>query len=180
MHPSLKLSNLFRLPEYLKQRANSAAQGSFEDMLYLVEELSNQPESIRRLMTPVFYGTLDPADVAALHQLDSLDTDGLAALIADRSVPREAYHDLWSRIWDWITFLDAFREHLRFTDPLWLLIGSTPGVWVVIARAWGMLLHAEDIPGLNGISVVLASVKAGYDCTGIATLDDLISGAGGG
>ncbi|KAJ7218569.1 hypothetical protein GGX14DRAFT_595301 [Mycena pura] len=147
-------------------------------------------------MTPVFYGTLDPADVAALHKLDSLDTDivqrrihrtllafrGLAALIADKSVPREAYHDLWSRIWDWITFLDAFREHLRFTDPSVnrLLIGNTPGVWVVIARAWGMLLHAQDIPGLNGISVVLASVKAGYDCTGIAPLDDLISGAGGG
>ncbi|KAF8209629.1 hypothetical protein K438DRAFT_235221 [Mycena galopus ATCC 62051] len=136
MHPSLKLSNLSRLPPFLKRRATAAASGSAEEALALAIGLADIAPSNLLLLLPVFYALLDATQIPGIfNHLDSSSTriqDDIRVRIAQIlfhlraiaqietrvTIPLAVFMDLWIHIGPWIEFLDEYRDHLPGLDVL--------------------------------------------------------------
>ncbi|KAJ7080233.1 hypothetical protein C8R44DRAFT_70859 [Mycena epipterygia] len=112
--------------------------------------------------------------------------------------PDAAYPDLWARTWPWAQFTSTYREsllgihpwfpektistdhvstilHLKAHSQTATVINATPGVYVVLARAWVVLLQAEDWVGLQDVCRLLGDIAAS-DPKNIA---ELVDGVGG-
>ncbi|KAJ7649497.1 hypothetical protein DFH06DRAFT_1208370 [Mycena polygramma] len=131
MHPSLRLSNVSKLPSALRRTATAAASGSPRELQKLVEDLRKAlvPPEYRTLLLPPFYANLDPAEIPLI--LESLDatpiqTEAIRFRIVQvlgnlkivsilgrlNSVSLDAFVDLWLRVWPWIEFLDEYQDHV--------------------------------------------------------------------
>ncbi|KAJ6496312.1 hypothetical protein C8R45DRAFT_1072542 [Mycena sanguinolenta] len=134
--------------------------------------------------------------------------NGISDLGALKAIPSSAFVDLWKIVWPWIEFLDEYEESLcgdnllrdafdganRYTGFLVLicvlrnsretseaaekLIDSTDGLYIVVGRAWGHLIHAKDDAGLTHVSYFLGLWLPSVNVNSPA-FHDLISGTGG-
>ncbi|KAJ6464397.1 hypothetical protein C8R45DRAFT_1023908 [Mycena sanguinolenta] len=129
---------------------------------------------------------------------------GLAQLSTRKAIPPGAFVDLWGYIWPWIQFLDECEgtlpdddfwdgllspqnQYIRFLSMMSFLrddeaaknvIDSTEGRWVVIGRAWGHLIHADNDLGLDPIAYFLGLWPRAPHLKPLA-FKELILGAGG-
>lgn len=227
MHPSLRLSNLARLPASRRvslplfprteahsrqNQAHAAARGSLEDMGRLIDSFVPQ-DNWPRAIVPVFYVNLNTADIQTLQhgggsqfiasdlrrvRLTIAAFHGLVFLVYHEFVEPGAYVDLWPRIWEWIKFLNTFREHL--SDPsrlhpqyscyislirnLWeraneetrQLITQTSGLRMVLGWAWVLFLDMNDTGRLIDVSAILNFDKVGAASSNSAHLEEYAAG----
>ncbi|KAF7341839.1 hypothetical protein MSAN_02039400 [Mycena sanguinolenta] len=134
MHPSLKLSNLDRLPDELRVRAKAAAGGSAEErahfaMRFVPHLPPDVPLESLPFLLPVFCAILDLSLLDTVsNQLDSpimtgdahLRTVGIfctlraiLALMEHHAIPSAALGDLWTLIWPWMELLDRHHDTVR-------------------------------------------------------------------
>ncbi|KAJ6490829.1 hypothetical protein C8R45DRAFT_1137668 [Mycena sanguinolenta] len=122
---------------------------------------------------------------------------GLLYLAASKAIPRAAFLDLWHNLWPWIEFLDEYDEcfpgdglpdavtrydtfmslirflHDENSDAVTKkVIDATPGLFVVIGRAWRLFILAAHEEGITDVSHFFE--LGGTPCT-----QDLIIGTGG-
>ncbi|KAJ7601548.1 hypothetical protein DFH06DRAFT_1262083 [Mycena polygramma] len=131
MHPSLRLSNLSKLPSALRRTATAAASGSPRESQKLAEDIRTAlvPPEYQAHLLPPFYANLDPAEIPLiLERLDtaSVQVEAIRARIVQvlgnlkilsilgrlNSVSLDAFVDLWLRVWPWIEFLDEYQDHV--------------------------------------------------------------------
>ncbi|KAJ7218347.1 hypothetical protein GGX14DRAFT_436849, partial [Mycena pura] len=148
MHPSLRATNLLKLPESLRKRADAAVRGSLADTLFLTNAIDRLPENTSRLLIPVFYAVLDTGDIAQLLQFESSDVGSVTnrilrvlpvfeafhALVSANVVFTESIFDLWPRIWAWADCIDSLRDHLPFTSPFSHVYSAIAGLFVALLR----------------------------------------------
>ncbi|KAJ7917615.1 hypothetical protein B0H13DRAFT_1994406 [Mycena leptocephala] len=214
MHPSLQLSNFLKLPRPLRERATAAAHGSMHALSTLFDEISNiAPEHLPFLL-PAFYSSLDPVEIPTMLErvdLSAMHVEsvrlrvtqaltglrGIATLGVLRVIPSPALVDLWPNAWQWIEFLDAYRDNLPSADILssaatYLvyvtifrlfrgneqassLIDVAGGVCVVVGRAWSGFVHADDNKGFDSVCDFLGRSFTILDHN---KLDEFVVGAG--
>ncbi|KAJ7499947.1 hypothetical protein FB451DRAFT_1358948 [Mycena latifolia] len=110
--------------------------------------------------------------------------------------PQAAIPDIWDHAWPWMDFLHTYSGNIpelldelplyssfialltHFQQKWRVEVGLTPGVRVVVGRAWVIFLKQENAPGLKGICDFLCADMPTPD-TRIARRDDLVDGAGG-
>ncbi|KAJ7673793.1 hypothetical protein DFH06DRAFT_1467237 [Mycena polygramma] len=204
IHPSLRLDRIQKLPLRLKRIATSAAQGSESDTLLLADVVREQPisDSQKMCLWAVFYAILDPARIptpAALEvsacTLEILSVLHSLGVLVWLPVPDPStYADIWARVWAWMNFLHTYVVHLQglaatdlylaFTSLIctiqdqWdgSLISTTPGVCVIVARAWVIFLDSNNGPGLENVDNFLTYGKG--SCPASA-MGEYFEGAGG-
>ncbi|KAF8182773.1 hypothetical protein K438DRAFT_2165627 [Mycena galopus ATCC 62051] len=134
-----------------------------------------------------------------IHQAQAC-VHGILLLGTSDSIPTGAFVDLWDAVLPWIAFLDEYEESLsgrpidsaaaRYAYTSYLsvirflnndeatsrLIHSTPGLYVVVGRAWPHLIHAEE-GALSSVSYLLAQWYR-PDQWNPAAYEDLIVGSG--
>ncbi|KAJ6490877.1 hypothetical protein C8R45DRAFT_1073614 [Mycena sanguinolenta] len=141
------------------------------------------------------WGSIQP-QIVQVH----LCLRGLLYLAASKAIPRAAFLDLWHNLWPWIKFLDEHDECLpknglpdavtRYAAFVSLIrslhdedsdagtrrvIDATPGLFVVIGRAWRLFILAGHEEGIRDVSHFF---KLGRWESASYT-PDLIIGAGG-
>ncbi|KAJ7166256.1 hypothetical protein C8R46DRAFT_1220000 [Mycena filopes] len=148
MHPSLQLSNLWKLPLTLRTRATTAAHGSLEALLALLSDLPQLSRMYLHFLLPVFYAIRDPAEIPTiLDRLLSSTSEaefgtirhqaarvlaglrGLATVGLARSILTEAFSELWFRCWQWIDFLHIHEDHLPAADIFSKSATKKRGAW---------------------------------------------------
>ncbi|KAJ7260463.1 hypothetical protein B0H12DRAFT_373949 [Mycena haematopus] len=117
-----------------------------------------------------------------------------------KAISPDAFGDLWRHAWPWIKFLDEYEEtlsnnnslsaetryagfvslmaFLRGQEPTIDQVRSTTGLYVVVGRAWQILVRAEDPPGIADVSYFLALWFKDYNWNS-ASFEELIIGVGG-
>ncbi|KAJ7200036.1 hypothetical protein GGX14DRAFT_661078 [Mycena pura] len=198
MHPSLQLSNLSKLPPFPKKRADDALNGSHDAFHDLAQRIEKMIKTIRRLIIPVFYATLDPAHIGAhcTSAFRSLRTISIPLHHGD--IPLAAFVDLWPRVWQCIEFLHAVLGHYPFIDAtdtfaLFMKVftffwgaaneddtraiseSETPGTLVLIGTAWSYLVRTENSEALRTISLIFHRHTAGVQPAYVAFNDGLSS-----
>ncbi|KAJ7741812.1 hypothetical protein B0H16DRAFT_1890371 [Mycena metata] len=175
-HRSLGLDNLSKLPLTYRRLANAAVNGTVLDLQKFLGHCIASPFSKPKLFLPVFFANLDPAGIPSVDQLDfvsrGIDSPIARALLSLRALvvgrksfelPEAASVDLWPRIWQWIYFLDTYREQFpeasdKESYALYVatildlqtdretsdLIDATPGVRVVVGRAWALFVGLDN------------------------------------
>ncbi|KAJ7088279.1 hypothetical protein C8R44DRAFT_892815 [Mycena epipterygia] len=128
---------------------------------------------------------------------------GLLHLHAHGSIPLAAASELWSsRVWPWIRLCDTYRDHLprvpalageRDRYDLFLaiillfskhpetakLIDTTPGLGVVVVRAWSVMLLAEGIAAEDRFAGLCEFLLGCINLRDSRRFEEVIEGAGG-
>ncbi|KAJ6467913.1 hypothetical protein C8R45DRAFT_1019443 [Mycena sanguinolenta] len=124
----------------------------------------------------------------------------MAELGMHNAIPPDACVDLWRRVWPWMEFLDEYGESLVSNDFLPLqqrysaclllihflhgtqaatrIIGTTPGLYVVVGKAWRHALARREQRPLADVSYVLGLwfERTVWDS---AAFEELVTGTGG-
>ncbi|KAF7350639.1 MYND-type domain-containing protein [Mycena sanguinolenta] len=132
---------------------------------------------------------IKPYILQAYSSLNGIENLGLWGFI-----PPSACVELWDRIWPWIQFLEEYHECLtiggcpRYAGFMSLicylngeasqLIHSTPGLYVVVGRAWRYAITESKEGALLDVSFLLQRWFQKTDWNP-ATFEELILGAGG-
>ncbi|KAF7342925.1 MYND-type domain-containing protein [Mycena sanguinolenta] len=152
---------------------------------------------------PMILSRFDSSGSASINS-DILATrfclGGLLRLRQSKAIPIGAFADLWTVVWPWIEFLDEYEESLgvdmapamaryevlvsliRFLhddESAMQLIDSTPGVHVVVARAWSYFVIHGPETGMSNVSYFIARLWKNPTTWDSAAFDELIVGAGG-
>ncbi|KAJ7150046.1 hypothetical protein C8R43DRAFT_1006142 [Mycena crocata] len=111
MHPALSLGNLRLLPTSYRRSASAAADGSFDELMYLVGEAKERPESLSKLFLPVFYAQLVPTKARHLEseeivspadaKLVILAFVAIQGLSVIQGMPPATFSDVWPGLWRW-------------------------------------------------------------------------------
>ncbi|KAJ7635538.1 hypothetical protein DFH06DRAFT_1139453 [Mycena polygramma] len=126
MHPSLRLSNLDKLPISSRPTAVCAPDRSLDDINRFFRALRTRSTQNVHFL-PAHYILLDPTRIPTIDQLDpcsmELKFTVYAASVSVRTllgeiVPSEVGTDLWPRLWRWTQFLWTFHEFLDALMPL--------------------------------------------------------------
>ncbi|KAJ7731557.1 hypothetical protein DFH07DRAFT_968715 [Mycena maculata] len=216
MHASLHRRNFSNLSTRLRVRATAAADGCLDALL----KLSADPDRPGGAMIlPAYYAALDVTSISRLlDQMDSpsalnsppvvisvtraiVSLEAISSLTSVKLVDKEAFPDLWPRIWAWINFLDMYRECLHSINPAFdasrcygvyvsviaamrkhrataSIIDSTHGVRAVVTRAWSVRLQGDKLHDkvFGTICEFLDRVLA---ITVPQNFEEVIEGAGG-
>ncbi|KAJ7186087.1 hypothetical protein C8R46DRAFT_1289628 [Mycena filopes] len=205
-HRSLRLDSLSKLPASYRILADAAVNGTFLNLQEFLNHCSRSPFSRPKLFLPVFFANLDPARIPGLDQLDSpvsreFDPPVASALLSLRALfagekyfelQEEAAVDLWTRIWPWIHFLDTYREQLPEATDYGLFmatildlqthqrprdaVDATPGVRVVVGRAWASFLGLQSCVDEPGFRVVSGYLLNDLHPSNPANIAELIDG----
>ncbi|KAF7335382.1 MYND-type domain-containing protein [Mycena venus] len=218
MHASLHQRNILRLPGNLRRVANSAANGSLNDLQSLGGLIPGLPASTALLFLPVFYVNLDPAGIPNMDDI-GLNTHAMACALAStegiyflqnpgKFLPDAAVIDIWPRYWAWIECFQIyatmtsgrpspslglrefelgsnvvqFMASFHNSQTLFKLFGATPGVRVLLARNWSLLVQREAGRARDvGLDQVLQCVNGScpIDASEPAGLEEFVEGAGG-
>ncbi|KAF7300120.1 hypothetical protein MKEN_01335200 [Mycena kentingensis (nom. inval.)] len=128
MHPSLRLSNLSRLPESIRPLATRAASGSLPDILALRSAITALAPELQVYAVCAYHAALNPLPIDTLRVLDS-DASVLKYRITVLSMTIECLFSfeyartskvvlgpvfalVWRRIWLWIEFFDGLRDNM--------------------------------------------------------------------
>ncbi|KAJ7124108.1 hypothetical protein C8R43DRAFT_1031330 [Mycena crocata] len=129
MHDSLSLANISRMRPHLRRLTETAAKGSFTDLIRLRNLLQSFSESELTLCLPCLFHQLDPADIPNPDDLDIILSsacpmpridcafvvlDVLHRVILKVHFP-DTYQDFWLRVWPWIDFIHTYAESLPIT-----------------------------------------------------------------
>ncbi|KAJ7669867.1 hypothetical protein DFH06DRAFT_1468633 [Mycena polygramma] len=127
MHPSLRLSNLNRLPISSRRITQAACDNpsreNIERFVALTDGMSTRKQHLE--MLPVYYCLLDPTRIPSSDELENSASNSenavirnaiVPALLAvevlfDLPIPPAAGADLWPRFWPWVQF-----QFLFYTD----------------------------------------------------------------
>ncbi|KAF8192679.1 hypothetical protein K438DRAFT_1762026 [Mycena galopus ATCC 62051] len=180
MHEDLQLKNFAKLPLLYRVYVSNAANGSLSDFRKLHALVLKGPPDRKELLLPVYYRNLDITGIPTPDQLDceSVAQYASASSAIERAalalqelswctewwgngIPEELGPDLWPRIWNWIKFLDEYRDSVQGIMPLsakdtyagyakiihnfqlhkntMAQVHDTPGVRLVMARAWVLI-----------------------------------------
>ncbi|KAF8192676.1 hypothetical protein K438DRAFT_854572 [Mycena galopus ATCC 62051] len=183
MHDDLEFKHIAKLPLLYRICASNAANGSLSDFRKLHALILKGPPKHTKPLLPVYYRNLDVTGIPTPDQLDSESVAEYASAIEraalalqglswsrewwNLGIPKDLAPDLWSRIWNWIDFLDEYRDFVQGIMPFSVkdayaayvgilrnyqwhketahLPHDTPRVRVVIARAWGIILRQGTI-----------------------------------
>ncbi|KAJ6472460.1 hypothetical protein C8R45DRAFT_936353 [Mycena sanguinolenta] len=125
---------------------------------------------------------------------------GLLRLRQSKVIPLDAFAELWVVVWPWIEFLDECEESLgvdkapamaiydvfvsliRFfhdDKSAAQVIDSTPGVHMVIARAWRHFVNKGPETGISNVSYFIGRLWKNPTSWDSAAFEELIVGAGG-
>ncbi|KAJ6566862.1 hypothetical protein B0H19DRAFT_714977 [Mycena capillaripes] len=204
MHPSLNLQDLSPLPPPVQVIATRAANGSLQDVKYLLHLLEDSSDSQEQLLLlPVFYVNLNPAPDDPAQGGDVVSITNTRAILSLRAmeilrlrIPREAHPDVWPRIWKWYSFLHTYHDSIPQARPeihicgdLILFVGtlltywpkmipSTVGLRVIITRVWKLSLEAPEGPW-GDYHRSLEKIIPGLNMGDRTNLNELIEGAGG-
>ncbi|KAJ6451899.1 hypothetical protein C8R45DRAFT_87428 [Mycena sanguinolenta] len=207
MHPEFVLSRLSGLPLSLRRVAwlalDASTPAKMSDAVHQLHGLLlKYPDHIKYAanLLPVVYATLDPArlpedttpEPTRLHLVHC--AIGAMALFTLHTLNFAVVHDLWTRVWAWIHFIDTHDyfpdesicgysrlsllkqlvEFLLLDRPE--LVFSTPDVCVFVAHAWASMVARDKVDHgcLFGISQALAACDDFPQC-----LEDVLEGAGG-
>ncbi|KAJ7738317.1 hypothetical protein B0H16DRAFT_1570434 [Mycena metata] len=189
MHPALRRQNISKLPLPVRRIALAAADGSHNDLQMLGDLLCDsdfraEPYSVHLL--PAFYSNLDTSMIPTLDMIDDMvATDTVQGLAAVRAAlisleniggllglpgfPQKTYPELWSCVWPWAHFVNAYWECLHLGDHtdaselhlsvvcafLLLELRARPGpsdailpqagVRLILSKAWTALMHKEVV-----------------------------------
>ncbi|KAK7058177.1 hypothetical protein R3P38DRAFT_2681268 [Favolaschia claudopus] len=132
MHPAFALKNIRRLPASQARVAMAACRRdrSVEDLLRVEALLESVPKSQKILLLPVMYACLDPAEVPVTLDLDSFETEVIAARIQCAVASLRMIFDiidtadsalelgpvLWPRVWAWVHFLHENYQNIPLTS----------------------------------------------------------------
>ncbi|KAJ7510593.1 hypothetical protein B0H11DRAFT_1955376 [Mycena galericulata] len=147
--------------------------------------------------------SLGQIDAISRGELDSPIDRALLSLYAIAGRQSEVLHaeaslDVWPSVWKWIEFLDAYRQILpgtadqeRYTLYMSLisqlqkkhpktkdLIDATPGVRVVLARAWSSFVRLDDCVRQEGFRH-LCEIMLDLKMSNPTKFGEVIEGAGG-
>ncbi|KAJ6456768.1 hypothetical protein C8R47DRAFT_1227731 [Mycena vitilis] len=187
--------------------ASNAGNGSLEDLRKLLSFVTKTPPPRPELLLPVYYRNLDPADIPTPDQFDSVTERAVAierAVLALRGLARHREKfaiaepvawELWARVWNWVHVLDAYYDCIRSVVPLslkdtyGLLLGvivdfstmaaSTPGVRVVVARAWRIFLNLNLSIKEHRFQDVMRFLYGDTESARPQNIQEYIEGAGG-
>ncbi|KAJ7708652.1 hypothetical protein B0H17DRAFT_1191167 [Mycena rosella] len=206
MHASLRLNNASRLPDKLKAVANSAANGSLDDLEKLIHLIPDSPEFQLRLFIPAFYANLSLGELQTPHDADLPDRlarailalDGLSTL--QEHLVSKASLDVWSTAWSWIHFFAECEQHqpgitatcripmytlflttmlvLRKDKDTAAKIDATPRVRVFFTRGWAAAVEGGQMPAglVDDLSRFLIQE---FSLADPQRLEEVIEGAGG-
>ncbi|KAJ7616234.1 hypothetical protein DFH06DRAFT_111720 [Mycena polygramma] len=207
MHQALRMGNIAELPVSCRRYASNAGNRSLEDLRKLVSFVAKTPPPRPELLLPVYYQNLDTADIPTPDQLDSVTEHAAAierAILALQGLARHREKfaisepvalELWPRIWKWVHVLDAYYDCVRSVVPLsmkdtyGLLLGiivdystmaaSTPGVRVVVARAWRVFISLELSIKEHRFQDVMRFLYGDTESARPHNIQEYIEGAGG-
>ncbi|KAJ7667240.1 hypothetical protein B0H17DRAFT_1142826 [Mycena rosella] len=113
-------------------------------------------------------------------------------------LPEEASLDIWTRAWKWIHWLDTYRDlvpaaRVKETYALYMalildlqthgetkaLIDTTPGVRLIVTRAWVLFLELDNCVADIGFHDVCCFIIQDLKASLPAHLEEVIEGAGG-
>ncbi|KAK7024681.1 hypothetical protein R3P38DRAFT_2626034 [Favolaschia claudopus] len=182
MHPLLQLKALKNLPLRDRSLANSMTPAypkppSSDQLTRFSEKLRTLSGEQNLIYLPIVHHLLDPRripNIAALEGQDAEAVDHILAAIMctgplfSTPVPRDAFPEVWTRLWSWIDFISTYFDFLR-THIHWLseeklyialicflhqmslhpvnqrIIVSTPGCPLIAIRAWAFVLDIGDL-----------------------------------
>ncbi|KAJ7113110.1 hypothetical protein C8R44DRAFT_984922 [Mycena epipterygia] len=211
---SLRADKLSRLPTSIKIIAISAANGCLADLKLLQEAVYHRTSLFAGALPAFYANLdpADIPTSEKMDALDPAAGDTLyRALISVQalyrgftSIPSELLSHLWPRVWPWLQFLDTYAYFLvgapvaatncvqsllqirQFQeDPhTAALIDLTPGVCILVARAWAFLLRAP-IPNDDALAALCDLIGRPRQSRPLDDdilqlhIDELIEGAGG-
>ncbi|KAJ6587632.1 hypothetical protein DFH09DRAFT_1427884 [Mycena vulgaris] len=211
MHPSLRPQNFSSLPLLLRKVANSAASGSVRDLRILCARIPGIPRSQAEILLPAFYANLDPAAIpqqlAGNEQIPeavSRAIQSIDGLYSGLPITSAAAPDLWVRFWPWIEFLGQYlgsysvprqlhddRFYINFVifvacfqedDRMRRLMGATPGVRAILAKAWRAIIGLGDEDRnlrTNALIGLFPFLLGSLDASNAAGFTEFVDGAGG-
>ncbi|KAJ7652819.1 hypothetical protein DFH06DRAFT_1330913 [Mycena polygramma] len=157
------------------------------------------PTEIRTLLDRLDSSTNGDVEALRLRFTRTLlGLHGIANLALFKVIPPAALTDLWPRVWAWIQFLDIYQDYLPRPRLEWgmssydlylkvfrvfqrnteasELVHATPGVRVVVGRAWRLFVRVREGTCFDDVCDFLAH---GIKDAGTANFDELVDGAGG-
>ncbi|KAJ7161209.1 hypothetical protein C8R46DRAFT_1353815 [Mycena filopes] len=159
MHPALNIENLSSLPARYRLMAMSAANGSPRDLRRVCSYLNVLDG---RLLLPILYRSLDPANIPNAVDLEgpsselsqkcancaAMALDCIVWILPDRmTFQSDVAAEFWPRVWAWIQFLHEYRDSLPvvLADPT-----TTYGNYGSIIRYFALDL-LDTTPGLKAV-----------------------------
>ncbi|KAJ6509643.1 hypothetical protein DFH09DRAFT_1334086 [Mycena vulgaris] len=164
------------MSSFCKELAKDAAHGSLEEIKLLYDGMQGIRRNQGRLVLPAFHASLEAFDIATiLDQLESL------ASSKDITRPRLcSCGRLYGALLDQVpcepsTYGDyvALLGHLIKTSSL---MHTSPGVHVVVARAWSRLVQAGSDRDFGDLCEALTGLLCSPDAV---KLEELVDGGGG-
>ncbi|KAJ7624119.1 hypothetical protein DFH06DRAFT_757165 [Mycena polygramma] len=156
--------------------ATSAAKGDLKELRRLTAFVRFRPENEAILAFPAFFVNLDPSGIPSVAELDVetsapfpsveravVALSAMPLITVKTTFPRDAYGDIWPRVWAWLEFLHSYRDHipgmptldgrsyvtwclliktLSLHKPIADLIARQRGVSAFVTRAWIMTVDA--------------------------------------
>ncbi|KAJ6579221.1 hypothetical protein DFH09DRAFT_1361011 [Mycena vulgaris] len=197
----------------LKALSAADLNGALEDVYHLSQIADKIPSDQALLLLPVVYRNLDVSLIPTTHQMDStrpisstLIGRPIAALVMlglIPAIPSPVFVDFWLSVWSWCHFLHTYSDFLEnppgekkigvqllkiigvfsADEAAFRLINHTPGVRIVVARTWDLLMNTRSSPSV--ISHAWLRDLCGFlsRCDGPSTypfhLAEFAEGAGG-
>ncbi|KAJ6501777.1 hypothetical protein DFH09DRAFT_1375711 [Mycena vulgaris] len=184
-----------------KELAKDAAHGSLEEIKLLYDWMQGIRRNQGRLVLPAFHASLEAFDIATiLDQLESLASSkdivrrlvaqnllslrAILDLIMNQCVDKAALVSLWPPIWS-APGSGSFYEPSTYGDYVALLgyliktsslMHTSPGVHVVVARAWSRLVQAGSDRDFGDLCEALTGLLCSPDAV---KLEELVDGGGG-
>ncbi|KAJ6523717.1 hypothetical protein B0H19DRAFT_1276807 [Mycena capillaripes] len=190
--------------------ANSAASGSVRDLRILCNRIPVMSRSQAAYLLPAFYANLDPVEIPQqLNENEPMSQTVLQALEAidglysGLPIEAAAMPDIWPRLWPWITFLSPYlgcfpelrqlhgdRFYVNFVlfvgrfredESFDRLMGTTPGVRVILAKAWRAILRLDDDNKLRteALNWLFCFLLGATDASTPQSFAEFVEGAGG-
>ncbi|KAJ7086339.1 hypothetical protein B0H15DRAFT_345770 [Mycena belliarum] len=138
-------------------------------------------------------GTLDPLLRRVILSMKAL-VSGRKAF----GLPEEASVDIWQRAWKWMSFMDTYKDSLpaasaKSTYAVYMstildlqshggtkaMIDATPGLRVVVTRAWATFLRFPDCISEPGFHDVCRFIVHDLKASQPRILQEVIEGSGG-
>ncbi|KAJ7118504.1 hypothetical protein C8R43DRAFT_1035933 [Mycena crocata] len=206
--PGLTPAAFSRLPLAIRRIAMRAADHDLEELARLSERIKGRASYFEASL-PAFYANLDPTDIPHPEEPGGPVAAALLSLqllyeaFSASSVPQELFRHLWLRMWPWMEFIHTnsltneakncvhfFLQIRQLQDDVHTadLIERTPGVRILVGRAWTFLLDAEISLGDEDGLLAIADVVGRFRQLSMHPLDpsdfqlhveELIEGAGG-
>ncbi|KAJ6548213.1 hypothetical protein DFH09DRAFT_1170001 [Mycena vulgaris] len=211
MHRELRLESLSQLPLSLRKAALAACSANRSTLAVerFLDAVDNASDSQKSKFLPVFYVLLEPTHIPGMDQLETspeecrLTIDHVLDLLPTLysiDVPIHLGPDLWTRVWPWVSWIYAHKDHLpplpitemQFCVDFVVFVGNfhtedvgapyiwnEPGFKCMVARTWTFVLQIKE-PNHRSLALMsLCGFLGIMDPSNPANFEEVIEGAGG-